>query len=468
MQATAFTGRSGARPRWFAVLVASMLALPATTLVASPSEVGGGSTGDVRVGATAGETTEAGSSGNELRIGFSFDPFLTQVEGTISIRIPKPASGTSWTTPQTTDSALPGFVSRLKETCTRVGVPKVNGTAPGPFTLKVAIDCPGTATFAVSYGNVTSPTLAARYNFVTKYKPIGTPTFMSLGTKPIFNVVAGPGVGLSVAVPSLAIIEGMEPTQKMTVRAVDGYGNTAKTVNGSAALSYAVNCTSDMDHVGVQPASITLTNGQGSRSWTPPFMNKYPGVAAGSCYVGTQLRPAITRVTATLNGLNGSGSNRVRSLVPIPGGAVDACNGIPGVVLRTPGGKDACATTFLVDEVTTGSAGGLVIVGTLRDADGDPIEKVKVNGTDPASENIVVSGGVGKGLPILPSSAESEIAIAAFCETLVEIQAYSWLQACPKPAENVAHDAAMFVYAVPVDTGGAKDVTIYWTDIGTP
>ena len=213
------------RPR-IVTLIASSAVLITQMAVAAPSNAG--TTSTVKAVVNSGASTTVGTTGHTLGIGFTFDPFLGPYTGTISIRIPKPASGTAWTTPQTTDPLLPGYVSRNKGTCPRVTVPRVTGTAPGPFTIKVTINCSGSANFSISYEDVTSPTLAARYKFLTRYKPTGG-VFLTLRPQPFFTVVHGPATSLTVAVPSFSIVDGIDPRQLMGVRAVDQYGNLATT-----------------------------------------------------------------------------------------------------------------------------------------------------------------------------------------------------------------------------------------------
>jgi hypothetical protein len=359
-----------------------------------------------------GATLTAGSSGNDIVILVSA---LGETQsGVLSIRIPKPANGVPWSTPQKSDPLGQGYVSRSVNGCT-VRQPKVNGTAPGPFTIKLTYSCPQFKTFDVAYSNVTAPTLAQKYKFASKVKPDGSNAFVSTQDQPATVVKAGAASKLNVAAPAMMIPTGVIARENMSVRAVDTYGNIVKSVNGTATLSYQHTCADEeWSHLGVEPSSITLTKGSGTQVWDPPFMSLIPGVTPGTCYNGTHQVQAITTVKATLGGLQGQGSNRVRVRDPLAGYklASQVCDGGPGWIFTDPGtGDQFCMAEIQVSVVTGDSGTGFTLNGVAINQNSQPIAKVT------AQTSSLIQGPIVIDSTVEPNAAPATV---ASCEAFNE------------------------------------------------
>ena len=170
--------------------------------------------------------------------------------GTISIVVPKAASGTPWTAPQVSNPAHPGFVAVNRGSCNSAGSAGVTGT--GPWTITASFKCSHDKTcrsrthgrcrprshrrFTVTYGArgalATAPTKVARDTFATS---VNDGHVFRTATQPKVAVTAGRASALQLGDLRDGAVAGTGQT--LTVTAQDRYGNTANGYRGTVDLT---------------------------------------------------------------------------------------------------------------------------------------------------------------------------------------------------------------------------------------
>jgi len=205
--------------------------------------------GSVNVNPTA---ATAASTGNSFTFTFSTDQGKDLLTGAqVTVVVP-----TGWTTPQSSSSSTPGFVSVTNGTCGSASLASISGT--GPWTVTININCAKngqnfTLTYAGGGTKVTVPTAAGPYVFATQTKQNGgTLTPITAGS-PTVTVNAGPASAANSTVtasPTTVTADGTT-TSTITVTLKDANNNLAsgRTValakNGGSSTIATVNGTTN-------------------------------------------------------------------------------------------------------------------------------------------------------------------------------------------------------------------------------
>ena len=196
-----------------------------------------------------------------------------------------------WTTPQTTSSGGPGFVSTARGSCTSIVGPLTVSPGAGPWTISAAgITCPTGATFTLTYASAFT-TIASKYTFsptTAMATAVGTPT-----------AITAPSVTVSPGAASILVLSGTQTATagtaiSVTVRAQDAPGNTATGYRGTIHFSSSdVHATLPGDYTykagdnGSHTFSVTL-NTAGLRAVTatdvatPSITGTLPGISVGA------------------------------------------------------------------------------------------------------------------------------------------------------------------------------------------
>jgi hypothetical protein len=120
------------------------------------------------------------STGNNFTFAFTAGGTGNMNGGSVSLDIPA-----GWTTPQTANSANPGFISSTAGTCT------ITSSTLNSRTLTVVVSsCSSGQTITISYNNVTAPSTAGSSAFIVKTKASAGGTLTAIGSSPAVTVNA--------------------------------------------------------------------------------------------------------------------------------------------------------------------------------------------------------------------------------------------------------------------------------------
>lgn len=162
-----------------------------------------------------------------------------------------------WTKPQSASPSSPGYIRIGRGGCG--AATRLDAIRDRAVTIRTA--CARGRGFRVTYSGVTGAVIAAGYTFLAETKPAaGTrktpPRWLPLGParQPIVAVVGGMAQSFQVTTTSL-IVAGT--SFRITARAVDAYGNTARDARGDFYMS-TLSFTSS-DATATLPAPYTLT-----------------------------------------------------------------------------------------------------------------------------------------------------------------------------------------------------------------
>jgi hypothetical protein len=159
----------------------------------------------------------AGSSGNSLRLTFTA---RYPVQTTVSVVVPTDAS---WTAPQNSDAARPGYVSAAKGTCSAAAVTAVRDARQ----IVVATKCAKGQRFRLSYADATAATVAGPYTFTASSAAAGSDVLLS--PQPVVTVKPGPTSRLAVT----GLADAVGAAQDLTVTAQDRFGNATPRYRGT-------------------------------------------------------------------------------------------------------------------------------------------------------------------------------------------------------------------------------------------
>ena len=137
------------------------------------------------------------STGNNLAFTFTAPSMGGYGNGSeVTLAIPT-GTGTAWTTPQTTNSGNPGFVSTTAGTCT-LGTASVASS-----TITVPMVCPASGSFTINYANATARTTTGPSTFTTQTRQ-GTGALVGISTSPTVTVqpAATSGQGAIAVAPT--------------------------------------------------------------------------------------------------------------------------------------------------------------------------------------------------------------------------------------------------------------------------
>ena len=166
----------------------------------------------------------AGSTGNVFTFKISA---VAALSGHTSLTIPA-----TWSAPQVSNAAGPGYVTAANGTCTSAAKPAVTGT--GPWTIKLAMNCAAGRHFTVTYGAgtgstlVQAPTVAKSYAFAASVT-LGTTTHKL----PVPAVAVQPAQAADLAVSGLPSPSETGAPLPVTVTADDAFGNVATGYRGT-------------------------------------------------------------------------------------------------------------------------------------------------------------------------------------------------------------------------------------------
>src|SRR5207253_347414 len=174
--------------------------------------------------------------------------------GAVAINVPS-----GWTTPQTTSSASPGFISTPTGNC---GVASTSITGTGPWTLTFVIDvCSTNKQFTFTYAGggtkVSAPTGAMAYQFTTQTKASSGGTLKDI-QPPQPTITVNPGTASKLVFTSSALnfSATSSPTGgPITIQSQDSFGNPS---NPSTAETIALSSSSP------DSPKFSLTSGGGT------------------------------------------------------------------------------------------------------------------------------------------------------------------------------------------------------------
>src|SRR5207253_1441148 len=238
--------------------------------------------GDGSMAVTA-TTAIAGSSGNSFTFTFTAGSNGGNMNGgAVAINVPS-----GWTTPQTTSSASPGFISTPTGNC---GVASTSITGTGPWTVTFVIDvCSTNKQFTFTYAGggtkVSAPTGAMAYQFTTQTKANSGGTLKDI-QPPQPTITVNPGTASKLVFTSSALnfSATSSPTGgPITIQSQDNFGNPS---NPSTAETIALSSSSP------DSPKFSLTSGGG----TIPSVSIPSSVNNVSIFYGgtTAATPTIT------------------------------------------------------------------------------------------------------------------------------------------------------------------------------
>ncbi|OLC24817.1 MAG: hypothetical protein AUH40_07810, partial [Chloroflexi bacterium 13_1_40CM_65_17] len=169
-------------------------------------------------------TAVAGSTGNSFTFTFTAGAGGGNMNGgAVAMTVP-----IGWTTPQTTNSANPGFISTATGTCDVVST-AITGTGPWTVTFTVG-NCSTSKLFTFTYGGggtkVTAPTTAGAYQFTTQTKVSGGTLTNIQPPQPTITVNPAAASKLVFTTSALSFTATSSPTAgPITVQSQDSFGN---------------------------------------------------------------------------------------------------------------------------------------------------------------------------------------------------------------------------------------------------
>src|SRR3989449_6513449 len=169
-------------------------------------------------------TAVAGSTGNSFTFTFTAGAGGGNMNGgAVAMTVP-----IGWTTPQTTNSANPGFISTATGTCDVVST-AITGTGPWTVTFTVG-NCSTSKLFTFTYGGggtkVTAPTTAGAYQFTTQTKVSGGTLTNIQPPQPTITVNPAAASKLVFTTSALSFTATLSPTAgPITVQSQDSFGN---------------------------------------------------------------------------------------------------------------------------------------------------------------------------------------------------------------------------------------------------
>src|SRR5437660_3133667 len=243
--------------------------------------------GDGSMAVTA-TTAIAGSSGNSFTFTFTAGSNGGNMNGgAVAINVPS-----GWTSPQTTSSASPGFISTPTGNC---GVASTSITGTGPWTVTFVIDvCSTNKQFTFTYAGggtkVSAPTGAMAYQFTTQTKASSGGTLKDIQPpQPTITVNPGTASKLVFTSSALSFAATSSPTAgPITIQSQDSFGNPS---NPSTAETIALSSSSP------DSPKFSLTSGGG----TIPSVSIPSSVNSVSFFYG-DTKAGTPTVTATGSG----------------------------------------------------------------------------------------------------------------------------------------------------------------------
>src|SRR5256712_667115 len=169
-------------------------------------------------------TAVAGSASNSFTFTFTAGAGGGNMNGgAVAMTVP-----IGWTTPQTTNSANPGFISTATGTCDVVST-AITGTGPWTVTFTVG-NCSTSKLFTFTYGGggtkVTAPTTAGAYQFTTQTKVSGGTLTNIQPPQPTITVNPAAASKLVFTTSALSFTATLSPTAgPITVQSQDSFGN---------------------------------------------------------------------------------------------------------------------------------------------------------------------------------------------------------------------------------------------------
>src|SRR2546426_476706 len=202
-------------------------------------------------------TAVAGSTGNSFTFTFTAGAGGGNMNGgAVAMTVP-----IGWTTPQTTNSANPGFISTATGTCDVVST-AITGTGPWTVTFTVG-NCSTSKLFTFTYGGggtkVTAPTTAGAYQFTTQTKVSGGTLTNIQPPQPTITVNPAAASKLVFTTSALSFTATSSPTAgPITVQSQDSFGNPS---NPSSTEMVALTSSSpDSPRFSLTSGGSTLTS----------------------------------------------------------------------------------------------------------------------------------------------------------------------------------------------------------------